>query len=288
MGWTSTLADNAMLPRTWGRRCDADAVVQLKDTQKRNGFWRNYLAAPDCFVYCIPPAPVHAWEREVVDALRAKTHEVHLFSTPNGRDEWYGVWCVSSLREQVRPGVTEVVLARKEPQDPLIARRYEWRADATRFRSRNERAHARLLEDLFPSPDWTVSHEPETLLDVHAPSVVDGKATGGLQTSRSYTCDFVVSHTRNCMRVCIESKPCEEKIDAEALFKARTLRDRTRSRVVIMCGSEWEVRWWDLGAPGADQEVWHETSSQLLAALADGSPPSSSCSPKPRCELRGE
>ena len=133
------------------------------------------------------------------------------------------------------------------------------------YRSRNERLHARLLAAEFAAADgWTVRFEPETLLDVHEPSVVDGARRADI--TRSYTCDFVA--LRGAQRLCIESKPCEEHVTAEALHKCRVLRDRTLTRVVVMAGAH-APRWLDVGAVDAPPEaaVWHADAAALKAAL---------------------
>ena len=98
--------------------------------------------------------------------------------------------------------------------------------------------------------------------------MVDGVARDiAGKIARSYTCDFVVASRHGCARLCVESKPCEEHVTAEALAKARILRDRALTRVVIMCGGAAPLL--DLGAPGGGEagEAWHDSHEALLAAL---------------------
>jgi hypothetical protein len=256
--WTSTSAARDDVPQSWGAFRDDDLLL-LKDTRGR--YYKNRLVAPNEFVYVIPTHP-KPWEEGVVTRLRARFERdppllVDLYSTPGARDESYGRWV---LRRIVNgPKVCNLHLLRLADQ-PLRP------THVPTYRSANETHHARVLEEAFPSSDWVVAHEPETVLDLHQPSVVDGVPVDEVTTTRSYTCDFVVTEKRGWRRLCVESKPCEEHVTPEALVKARFLRDATLARVVFMVGGV-QPRWLDLGAPRTtDVETWHETTAAFLSA----------------------
>ena len=269
--WTSTRAASRHVPHRWGEMDAHEDVLLLKDTRRE--YWNNRLEAPNRYVYAFPTKSNSGCDATVRGILKRRVRKdlaplrVRLFATPGARNEFYGEWIVAKLRTTTdRLHVGELVLLRLAQQCPTLARRF---ADgAERFRSRNEARHAALLRDhFFPSEDWLVEHEPETLLDLHQPSIVDGVAQSVTEVTRSYTCDFVVAHRRDSRRVCVESKPHERSVDAAALTKGRLLRDRTFARVLVMVGGEEETtRWYDFGPPGTpvEREVWHETFSSLV------------------------
>ena len=264
--WTAKIAKRDSVPKRWGVLYETE--LRLKDTRHKH--WQNHLAAPNRFIYSVPANPREEWERTMLAKLKTHTRaenqppiRVQLFSTPGSRDETYGEWIVEDILENVRPGVSELHLLRLEEQTYPHA----LTSSATGFRSRNESHHARLLETQF-FPGWRVSHEPETLLDIHEPSVVDGAARNPTQMSRSYTCDFVVA--KGVMRLCIESKPCMEHVTDEARAKCRILRDTTLTRVVFMIGSGGEdIQWLDMGPMGADEtaEAWYPNFSEFCEAV---------------------
>ena len=99
-----------------------------------------------------------------------------------------------------------------------------------------------------------LGHEPETLLDLHPPSVVNGIPQS--HKISTYTCDFVVCSKRGMERLCVESKYSEEAVDEVARMKCRMLRDKTYSRVCIVAGQGSESRWLDFGTPACPTEVW--------------------------------
>jgi hypothetical protein len=249
--WTAQPCANP--PAPWGvfRRPD---LLLLKDT--RTARWNNRLEAPNRFVYVYPRVGRggdDVWEKELVDGIRDRVESgrplfVHLFATPGSRNEFYGEWIAQKLVPK-GAGSVELVLYRLATQTPGL---YPPRKP---MRSQNEARHAELLARLLPH--WVVEHEPETLLDLHEPTVVDGVARNHLDAvSRSYTCDFVLA--RGLARVCVESKYDEHGVTPEALSKARLLRDRTLTRVVFLVGhAEGDVRWLDLGeVRSRDEPRW--------------------------------
>jgi hypothetical protein len=267
--WTARLVDADRVPRRWGEFA-SDDVLRLKDT--RHAFWRNELVAPNRFVYLFPTAPTRAWEAPLVGRIRKRVAtrrplRVELYAAPGSRNESYGDWVVTGMRPRLgQANVSELTLVRlaAQPDAPPPAA-------LPAYRSRNEGAHAALLARAFPPDRWLVAHEPETLLDLHEPTVVDGVAARAAadDPTRSYTCDFVVAARAGCARLCVESKPCEAHVTPAALAKCRLLRDRTLTRVVIACGAgAADARWCDLGPPRSEAPpAWHETTAALLAAL---------------------
>lgn len=270
VAWTASLSDNGRCPSQWGELLRENNVLRLKDT--RGKYWRNRLASPSRFVYAFPSSAKYDWEQAFLKRLNRRLYTgkplwVHLFSTPGSRNEYYGEWVVVDVRVEVRPGVSEMELARLRDQSPEL--RVAYGTGAVRYRSRNESAHASLLERLFPKEGWIVCHEPETLLDIHEPSVVHGVARTVTSMTRSYTCDFVVASRTGAKRLCIESKPCLEHVTDEALAKCRVLRDATLTRVVVVAGEGEDVRWLDVGPIGAQagDECWHDEFSSLCEAV---------------------
>lgn len=268
VAWTSVRCDDTHAPSCWGEL--VEDVLRLKDT--RGKYWRNRLESPDRFVYAFPTAPKYDWERPFLKRLGDRLYTgkplwVHLFSTPGSRIEYYGEWVVVDVRPKVRAGVSELVLARLREQSEAL--RLHYATDAVRYRSRNESAHAELLAELFPPDRWVIRHEPETLLDLHEPSVVDGVPRSVTDMTRSYTCDFVVASRAGSQRLCIESKPCLEHVTDEALAKCRVLRDVTLTRVVIVAGARDDARWLDVGPIGApcEDEQWHDDVASLLETV---------------------
>lgn len=257
--WTSTAASRDDVPTKWGA-FRTDDLLLLKDT--RGSHYKNTLVAPNRFVYEIPTRP-KPWEVGLVTRLRDRFQRdppllVDLYSTPGARDESYGRWVLHAIANG--PHVSRLTLLRLAEQPPTSGR-------APRaYRSLNEECHASLLATAFPDTDWIVEHEPETVLDLHQPSVVDGKACDAVATSRSYTCDFVVAQKKGCRRLCVESKPCEEHVDAAAVAKARFLRDATLARVVFVVGGA-SPRWLDLGPPRTDSFTWYESTADFVATL---------------------
>ena len=281
--WTATQAAARQVPAQWGElstTSGGDELLLLKDTRRE--YWNNRLVAPNRFVYSFPRSSGVPFERALRGVLKRRVHperpplRVRLFSTPGSRNEYYGEWVVSELRTQTtRHNVSELHLVRLADQPPEVAasiaggRRVaaeEGRRPA--YRSRNEARHAEELAVYFPPADWSVHHEPETLLDLHQPSVVDGVAQDVTDTTHSYTCDFVVAHRRESRRVCVESKPHESHVTDAALAKGRMLRDRTLARVLVMAGDATAPpRWYDFGPPGAsaaEAEAWHADFSTLV------------------------
>ena len=269
--WTAESVGPDRVPRMWGEFASAD-VLRLKDT--RHMFWKNELVAPNKFVYLFPTNPTRAWEAPFVDRLKKRVATrrpltVELYATPGSRNETYGAWVVTGMRPRAgKTNVSELTLGRlaDQPAAPAAA------PAAARYRSRNEEAHAELLARAFPADRWLVVHEPETLLDLHEPTVVDGVAARAAadDPSRSYTCDFVVTARTGCARLCVESKPCVEHVTPAALAKCRLLRDRTLTRVVLVCGAGADdARWCDFGPPRTDAEpVWHADTASFLAAVS--------------------
>ena len=267
--WNARPAKNHVLPKTWGA-FDASGTLLLKDT--RSKYWKNRLVAPNKFIYSFPKCDKNTSVRALVHRIRTRVTPdaplcVHLFSTPGSRNEFYGEWVVSEIvHDTPRTDVSELVLSRLVTQHAAVADAYA--ADPTAHRSKNETWHATVLDNLFPEPRWIVRHEPETLLDLHDLSVVDGVAKDVCDLTSSYTCDFVVASKDGCQRLCVESKPSAESVTEEALVKCRILRDRTFSRVVFLVGSH-ALRWLDMGPPGCtpDQERWHDDLQELLPNL---------------------
>ena len=258
--WTASLVPHA--PKQWGEF--HKGILRLKDT--RGKYWRNRLERPNKFVYVFPTTAKKDWEKVLLSGIKDKVQnrlKVQLFSTPGSRNEYYGEWVVKKMVPDVIPGVSELHLLRLQHQTDEDVRTATGRAP---YRSRNECAHAALLDKLFPADAWIVKHEPETLLDLHEPSVVDGVARTVTDMGRSYTCDFVVASRCGTRRVCIESKPCREHVTEEALAKCRVLRDATLTRVVFLVGGGEDVEWLDMGPPGAPQgsHVWREEIVSLM------------------------
>ena len=251
-------------------------MLILKDT--RSAYWRNELVSPNTFLYTLPArskrrvGACHE-SRRTDRAREAKTTplKVHLFATPGSRDEYYGEWIVVHFAPEVRTGVAQLTLKRAAEQDQTLCEQYGMHA-ARPYRSKNENAHALLLAKLFPASEWLVVHEPETLLDLHEPSVKKGRATTGRvsdKLTRSYTCDFVVASRVGCARLCIESKPTRAHLTAEAVCKCRLLRDATCTRVVALVGSgAQDAEWCDMGAPhSVGEPVWYEMDKFLEAVV---------------------
>lgn len=245
--WTAAPADYP--PRQWGDVVSGE--VRLKDT--RTNKWPNRLVRNNHFVYCLPRAPRSDWERQLVrhilEVVRRERHVVRLFATPGSRNESYGAWRCVSVR--TLPASLELDLKRLEHQDGKGTKR-----PREEERSANEARHHDLLRRLFP--EWTVRHEPETLLDLHEPTVVDGVSRRNDDVARSYTCDFVVS--KGFRRFCVESKPCESHVTEAAVSKARLLRDRTLSQVVFLVGEGDASKWYDL-------ERWYDTETFVARTL---------------------
>ena len=270
--WTAQLVDNSQMPQKWGEFKAEGEVLRLKDTRHKH--WKNRLVAPNKFVYQFPkrPNPKYSWESPLVSAIQRRVSTkvpllVELFSTPGSRNEFYGQWVVEEMRiETGESHVSELQLARLHNQSASVGATGYGSESAPRFRSRNEELHGDMLEEIFPPDKWIVKHEPETLLDLHEPSVVDGVPVDVTDMSRSYTCDFVVASRDGCHRFCVESKPIEEHVTDEARAKCRVLRDTTLTRVIFMVGTT-TVRYLDLGAPGAAVENWFEDAESLRAAL---------------------
>lgn len=272
--WTACLvSDKTDMPTQWGEFV-GDDVLKLKDT--RHKYWVNRLVRPNKFIYLFPRESRRTWEIDLVSKIRTRVASstpllVELFSTPGSRNEYYGQWVVGELR--IHGGsshASELELFRLRNQgvtrDSVYGDSYEASA-SKRFRSHNEENHSRHLADIFPGDAWTVKHEPETLLDIHEPSVVNGEAKTVTTMSRSYTCDFVVCSHKGCHRFCVESKPTAMHVTAEALAKCRVLRDRTLTRVIFMVGVDDDIKFLDMGTLGAPLEVWYEDSNALKCGL---------------------
>lgn len=262
--WTSVRAEKEDVPTRWGEFEDVD-TIRLKDT--RNAYWSNRLVSPNEFVYMFPTIPKQRDPSDFVKRLRERVRtlkplRVKLYATPGSRDEYYGEWVVRAMREMgydASLGCHVSLLTLRRLRRPLEAP-----SDKALHRSINEGVHEEMLKQLFP--EWIVVHEPETLLDLHEPSVVDGIARDEIKVSRSYTCDFVLCQKNGCGRICVESKPCESKVTEEALIKARALRDRSLTRVVFMVGSRDEPpRWLDMGPPFEMKETWYTSIEGIFA-----------------------
>lgn len=296
--WTSLPACRDAVPKQWGEFA-GPGTLKLKDTHGK--YWTNRLVAPRRFVYMLPRNSFKQWEANLIAGIEAAVADaglaadamdvedgveedattegallcarrgplhpllVHLFSTPGSRDEFYGVWRAASLRVCAdRPTAYELHLVRLARQPPDVVDACT--ARARRHRSRNEQLHHALLCEAF-ADGWTIEHEPETLLDLHEPSVVGGVVQPITGLTRSYTCDFVLA--RGCARLCVESKPDEPAMTDEALVKARTLRDTALTRVVFLTGEGAAARWYDLGPPRAptDAARWFDDAAALRAHL---------------------
>lgn len=272
--WTATQAASRYVPRHWGEM--RDEVLILKDT--RHPYWNNRLVAPNHFIYSFPSRSANPTDVKLHSIFKQKIEHatkplrIHLFSTPGSRNEYFGEWVLAGVSSNTADGsgrksnVGELELRRLAAQDEALVDVYADRS-APKYRSRNEGMHAEQLVVLFPNEDWILKHEPETMIDTHQPSVVDGVAVDIVGMSHSYTCDFIVAHRRDSRRVCIESKPHESHVDDVAIAKGRLLRDRTLTRVLIMAGdSSASPRWYDFGPPGTtkEEEAWYEEFTSLV------------------------
>lgn len=251
--WTAVPVEKGAIPGRWGEL--RGAHVHLKDTGR--GIWNNRLEAPNRYVYQFPTRSKWMEEGQLIDAILSghdPTHgkflRVRLYATPGSREECYGEWASLQIRD-AGWGRKELVLGRLKDQ-PCLGKRTI--SDHPVYRSANEATHAEVLRLKFPEEDWMVVHEPETLLDLHAPSVVDGIS----QSARvsTYTCDFVVCSKRGMSRLCVESKFSEAAADEVARIKCRMLRDKTYSRVCILAGRGHACRWLDFGTPSCPTEEW--------------------------------
>ena len=270
--WDSVPTENVHMPKEWGEFEGGDDLLRLKDT--RGKYWKNTLVSPNTFRYTFPRRSRREWEERLSHRIcrRVQTGtplKVHLFATPAARNEYYGEWVVSQL--EMGEGSDKCVLTLKRLEEQADMGRYTHVFDARR--SKNEVLHHTLLSTLFfPEEEgWIVTHEPETLMDLHQPSVKRGVPQDVVKTSRSYTCDFVAS--RKCERICIESKPCVEHVTPEALAKCRMLRDRTLSRVLFMCGHRHDLKWMDMGEPGGGSEAWYDSFEEWKEAMIGSTPP---------------
>ena len=256
--WDAVPAGGGTVPTLWGARSE-DGTLDLKDT--RGTYWRNTLVSPNEFHYEFPVIERRAPLQAVVDALlkAAPCTLVRLYATPGARNEYYGEWLLETV-VRTRPDRARAVLRRLavQPAPPQTGCGY---------RSHNEAVHAAFLATLLPG--WRVAHEPETVLDLHTPSVVRGVAQSPQALSRSYTCDFVAC--KGLARMCIESKPCMDHVTSAALCKARFLRDRSLTRVVFMVGTGEAVEWLDMGPPDSDAAPLHLTTAEFLELV--GAPP---------------
>lgn len=260
--WTARAVAKHHVPKLWGDFVNDD-LIRLKDTH--NPGWKNRLLSPNTFLYLFPTHSFRsAIETEFVHRLMARVAtrrplRVQLFSTPGSRDETYGEWVVQSMN--VERGELRLLRLQCQPDED------EYHSSG--HRSKNEEEHHRFLETIFSSDAWTVVHEPETIVDLHDPTVVDGVPTAiheGL--TRSYTCDFVVSHKVGCARLCVESKPTVDHATEVAKIKCRRLRDRTRTRVLMLCGTNAQENvWYDFGPPGSEDERWICTMDELRTRL---------------------
>lgn len=261
--WTSIRVErNRIVPESWGEF--RSSVLFLKDTHR--GMWQNRLEAPNRFVYVLPKEGKYHKERQLCGAIRQRHADgralrVHLYATPGSRQEYYGEWEAVGLKD-AGPTRMELVLGRLETQPDVAS--FKRKRDEDAFRSNNERAHHRMLLDLFPEAEWIVEHEMDTLTDLHAPSVVNG-VPQALELS-TYTCDFLVAGLRDGVRFYVESKDREEAVDAKAREKCRLLRDRTLSRVFVAAGRGADVRWLDFGPPRSkvEEERWHDIMPLLV------------------------
>lgn len=268
--WTAMLCDNKRTPVKWGDMSKDDNTLRLKDT--RSKYWNNRLEAPARFIYSFPSNAKYDWEKPFLQRMTTRIRTgrplcVHLFSCPGSRNEYYGEWIVVDVRFNVRHGISELILGRLRDQSELLHTYYA--LEERRYRSHNESVHAAYLATLFPESDWVISHEPETLLDIHEPSVVHGVSRTVTDMSRSYTCDFVIASRTGATRLCIESKSCIEHVTPAARAKCRVLRDVTLTRVVLLVGNGGgQARWLDIGPIGTTEqaEKWHDDVWTLLAA----------------------
>ena len=269
--WTSIRARNKAAPDKWG--CYVGKVLLLKDTRK--SVYNNELVAPNRFQYEIPAFSTYAWERQLIERIQSdwdacRTTVVHLFSTPGSRNEYYGEWVVADLApnpDRVRNKILH--LRRLADQDPTVTSSYAIGPVKSEQRSPNERWHGRVLDETLPS-GYIVDHEPETLMDLHDPTVVDGEPQDLRVLSDSYTTDYVVTGKGGLVRLCIESKANERDMNLPGVFeKCRVLRDRVMLRVVIMVGGDGDpakIRYFDFGPPRLEtpREDWIESLSDIL------------------------
>lgn len=268
--WDATRACDECVPQRWGKW--ADGRLKLKDTQ--GGKYVNTLDAPNQFTYKLPPGDyIKPWEQALVDRLERErdTAVVELFSSPGSRNEYYGEWAVHDMQE------TMVRLRRLRSQTPGLAAKYAGKAGPA-YRSKNEKWHGEVLCALFPEEDgYVVRHEPETVMDVHVPTVVGGRPNGPRLVSATYTCDYVVCHREGTFRLCVESKPSVESLTDEAKAKCRFLKTNVHQRVVAMVGTTFTgCSYYDFGriGDGEEGEVWRDEVAFATMFGVARSPPS--------------
>ena len=260
--WTSRAIRKGVLKDKWGTL--NGNVLQLKDM--RSGYWNNRLVAPNVFVYQFP----RRRDASLVSVIRLRrdTLSVHLFTSLAARDEYYGEWRITDWDEAVDEAKGEMRLTRVSVQSDDIARRYV-DDGVTRERSASEAKHHTLLRSLFPSPEWLVRHEPDALVDLYEPTVVDGiDRSWRCAATRSYTCDFVVARRGGYERFYVESKCRVEDVTDEAVAKARVLRDKMCTRVLFLAGHGDDLAWMDMGdaRDGGEEEGEDETDRPVLVS----------------------
>lgn len=272
--WESKRASQQDIPGNWGDF--KGEILRLKDT--RHPFWKNRLDSPNTFVYSIPSHHHADWESRVIRRIlerhgTTKDVVVHLFATPGSRNEDYGFWIVDEVKHNVRPKVSELWLKRLLDQDEYTvitatSRKRSMTARIDGYRSKNEDRHSDLLARKFPPDKWIVCHEPETVLDLHEPTVVDGRMRTAAEMVNSYTCDFVVASKDGARRLCVESKPCVEHVTDTAILKCRRLRDSTLTRVCFLVGNGDNSKWLDIGPIGEkDTHTWYDTFEAFYEAV---------------------
>jgi len=278
--WCSCDASGVALPATWFslRPIGARHEIILKDHGK---YYHNEFVDATTFRYELPPRP-KAHEQPVVDLLRAAATsappavgdkrplpdavppsssssppssaavDVHLFCIRQTRQHYMGVFDVARQESDHDRALPRVFLRRRRGQgDPRLFLRTRAGATTTgdRHRSKSEARHEAVLRHMLPA-GWLVEHEPEAASILNLPLVVDGRMRSW--AGDGYTIDFVACSPDGLRRLCVESKASlDDALDPVTLDKARALRDKTLTRVLIVCGHGAEMRWLDLGAPGS-------------------------------------
>lgn len=256
--WTSLPVDKSKMPHNWIQF--QGKLLLLKDT--RSGHWKNQLVSPNHYRYLLPKKHKKPRDRalslKVIQIMRNATSEdpliVDVYAANAARNEYYGRWVMASIKKHTCDAYAlNLYRLNGQPEETPL------QPPTAPHRSLNERRHEDVLTAAFPPSAWVVQHEPEALImDTKQPTVIDGVAQPRAgDVGDSYTCDFVVSQILGgCSRLCVESKPTRERATVSSAFaKCRALRDRTLTRVVILCGSDGsEDELYDFGPPGTTQE----------------------------------
>ena len=244
----------------WHTIDHARRVISLKDTRK--GKYKNDLIDSVTFKYELPG-------NSQVDALMRDTanrglYTVHLFAVQNARDHYLGEWLTTEYvhTQEYGRNIPYILLRRLANQSASVTQMYAHSGASARKRSLNEGLHEAILAREFP--DFHVLYEPECQTNIGGAMVKAGvlcKWAGD-----TYTVDFILASRSGCNRIAVESKYDRDAVDETALQKCRTLRDRSGQRVVIMAGRD-DCVYLDMGAPGCQNETWHDNVSALKDAL---------------------